>query len=351
MRRTWHLPRWAQSGLLALAGVALGAGVYLGYQQFVGNQFELPSGRSDKVTITTPEGEEKEIMVTDGTKHSIPLDEVIAGGPPKDGIPSIDQPVFSSPDDLPAWFDPEGLGIALNFRGANRFYPYQVMVRHEIVNDTIDGQRTLVTYCPLCFSGIVFDPVVEGERVEFGVSGKLWNSNLLMYNRGDADKESLWSQITGEAVVGELTGHGLSVVSSDITTFERWRSQHSRGEVLIGETGNLRSYSFIPYGGDLTDIKPFFPTSHEDDRLVYNAFVLGIEIEGRAKAYHVPAIERDKRVEDEFAGRTIVAEWDESLAAARLFEKQANGQLKRLNPFTSFWFSWVAVHPDTELYK
>lgn len=138
------------------------------------------------------------VNVTNGVRHSVPLAEIIGGGPEKDGIPSIDEPKFVSITDATFLSDDE-LGIAVTLRDTAKFYPFQILVWHEIVNDEIEGQRILVTYCPLCRSGIVFDPLVSGERVEFGTSGKLWNSNLVMYDR---KTDSLWSQILGEAIVG-----------------------------------------------------------------------------------------------------------------------------------------------------
>lgn len=152
----------------------------------------------------------------EGTKHSIPLGEIKSGGPPKDGIPSIDKPNFISIKEAEGFLKESDPGIAINIEGEKRFYPFKILVWHEIVNDMIKGKRVLVTYCPLCLTGIVFDPVVKGERVEFGVSGKLWNSNLLMYDR---KTDSLWSQVLGEAVVGEMVGTKLAVVPSDIIQF------------------------------------------------------------------------------------------------------------------------------------
>jgi len=160
-------------------------------------------GQDDEMEIVT-----KEIMVTNDVKHSVDLDEILGGGPPKDGIPSIDDPKFISIAKAD-FINDEEPGIAVSISGIDRFYPFQILVWHEIVNDTFDGQRVLVTYCPLCLSGIVFDPLVSGERVEFGTSGKLWQSNLVMYDR---KTDSYWSQVLGDAIVGEMTGTSLKVL-------------------------------------------------------------------------------------------------------------------------------------------
>lgn len=314
-----------------------------------GRSFDLPRGGTPLETvITQPDGTAKEIMVTNNIKHSVPLDEIKGGGPPKDGIPAIDNPKFVSVNEADFITDAEP-GLAVSLKGIDRFYPYQIMVWHEIVNDTFGSQRVLVTYCPLCLSGIVFDPVVQGERVEFGTSGKLWNSNLVMYDR---KTDSLWSQILGEAIVGEMTGTILTVLSSDQVRFGDWKKLHPNGQVLSRDTGATRFYGQDPYGEYYTDNSDVgFGVTTNDNRLQNKDFVLGLVIDGKAKAYYPPAIEAKGEVTDQFAGETIIARYEENIDAVRLFEKKADGTLERINPFSAFWFSWVAAHPDTELYK
>jgi len=321
------------------------------------NDFQLPRGGETKTeTISVPNGgadattpfSTKEIMVTDGIKHSVPLNEIIGGGPPKDGIPSIDSPKFISVAEASKFLTDSEPGIVLEIGGNNRFYPFHILVWHEIVNDTMNGKRVLVTYCPLCLSGIVFDPVVNGERVEFGTSGKLWNSNLVMYDR---KTESLWSQILGEAIVGELTGTKLKVLSSDMVRFGDFRKLHSDGSVLSQNTGAARFYGQDPYGDYYTTPGTYFPVGKKDDRLNEKDFVLGIVVNGKAKAYWPEAIKKLGKVEDRFENKTIVAQYEKDIDAVRLFEKKADGAVERINPFSAFWFSWVAAHPDTELLK
>lgn len=290
----------------------------------------------------------KEIMITDGVKHSIPLDKIIGGGPPKDGIPSIDNPKFINISEASDEFADEEPGIAVSLNGIDRFYPFQILVWHEIVNDTFAGQRVLVTYCPLCLSGIVFDPVVNGERVEFGTSGKLWNSNLIMYDR---KTDSLWSQILGEAVLGELTGTQLKVLESDQMRFGAWKKLNPNGQVLSKDTGATRFYGRDPYGDYYSSPGIFFNVDNRDDRLPEKAFVLGIVINEQAKAYLPEAVKKVGTLEDQFAGKTIIAQYKSDIDAVQLFEKKSDGSLERINPFPNFWFSWVAVHPETELYK
>jgi hypothetical protein len=308
-------------------------------------QTVLPEYMADQQNVVSDKGE---VQVTRGIKHSVPLEEIVGGGPPRDGIPSIDNPQFISVGDADQLLAEGEPGIALSLDGVNRFYPFQILVWHEIVNDTINGQRILVTYCPLCFSGIVFDPVVQGVRVEFGTSGKLWNSNLVMYDRRT---ESYWSQVLGEAIVGEMTGAQLKVLPSDQITYGDWKALHPDGDVLSRETGISRSYGVNPYGNYFSNNEVFFPTSNQDDRLENKDFVLGIVIDGQARAYFPPAIKDIGRLEETFAGKNLVIEWNEDIEAVRMFEKLPDGTSERVNPFANFWFSWAAVHPDTELFK
>lgn len=135
--------------------------------------------------------------------------------------------------------------MAFTRGNTHKFYPYQILVWHEVVNDAVEGERILVTYCPLCLTGFVFDPLVKGERVEFGTSGKLWKSNLVMYDR---KTESLWSQILGEAIIGEMVGSKLNLLESDLVRFGEWKERFPGGEVLSRDTGATRFYGSNPYG-------------------------------------------------------------------------------------------------------
>ena len=356
--------------VLIIALVVLGVIVL---QRFFRADFDLPrGGETVKETIVIRDGEvigvqngiqsedskiaksdqifeTKEIMVTGGVRHSIPLNEILSGGPPKDGIPSIDNPKFVSAAEADEWLDENELGIALSVGNTHRFYPYQIIVWHEIVNDTIDGRRVLVTYCPLCLTGFVFDPLVKGERVEFGTSGKLWQSNLVMYDR---KTDSLWSQVLGEAIVGEMTGTPLKTISSDQVRFGNWKKSFPTGQVLSRDTGATRFYGSNPYGDyfSVTNLALSL-TKPTDTRLPNDAFVFGIVINGEAKAYHVEVVKEKGEVEDVFEGTTIILRHDKALDAVKMFKVLENGIEERINPFSSFWFSWAAAHPQTELYK
>ncbi len=323
------------------------------------NDFNLPrGGETTKETVIIQSNQDdkttKEIMTTNGVKHSVPLDQILSGGPPKDGIPPIDHPKFISVQEASKQLSDKEPGLAIEIDNVNRFYPFQILVWHEIVNDIINGKRVLITYCPLCLSGIVFDPLVNGEGVEFGTSGKLWNSNLVMYDR---KTDSLWSQILGKAIVGEKTGTRLAVLPSDQIRFGEWKKLHPNGEVLSRDTGATRFYGQDPYGDYYTTPGTFFPVGKHDSRLGEKEFILGIVVNGKAKAYWPAAVKKAGTIEDIFGGKTIIAKYETDIDAVRLYSAEggsASGgekKLVRINPFGAFWFSWVAAHPDTELYK
>lgn len=350
---------------LLIASLAIVALIVVGEEYLSRENFPLPSGTAEPFTqveesvgdTTEQEKEQKnitepfhkismrEIFVTDDTKHSIPLNEILSGGPGKDGIPSIDEPKFVDVREAGEFLDDSDPGIGLVVEGESRFYPYRILVWHEIVNDTVDGVPVLVTYCPLCATGIVFQREIDGKAEEFGVSGRLWQSNLLMYNRASSeDGESLWSQVLGEAVVGVHTGKKLSIVPSDIVRWADWKKLHPGASVLSEDTGTVRSYGRDPYGDYYTSESVSFGAKFRDTRLHPKALVAGIEIDGLYKAYHIDALPNGE-IEEMFAGKTVRVTKDE----AERLGITADGVLIPHVP--GFWFSWLAVHPDTELYK
>jgi hypothetical protein len=286
----------------------------------------------------------REIQTTEGVKHSIPLDEILGGGPGKDGIPSIDNPKFESAKDSSLKDDDIGIGITHN--GETHFYPFQILVWHEIVNDTVGGDPLLVTYCPLCQTGIVFDRRVNGEVQEFGVSGNLWKSNLLMYNRTAREQdESLWSQALGEAVVGPATGAKLAVVSSDIVKWGDWSSKHPDTLVLKRPSGVLRPYGTDPYGSYYTNNDVGFGAGSADTRGIHpKTFTHGIEINGSYKAYITDNLPVGT-TQDTLGGESI------TVTKSEIGEVRFSSAGKEIPTTSGFWFSWVAIHPETEIWE
>jgi len=209
---------------------------------------------------------------TDFAKTTIDFDEIISGGPPKDGIPSIDAPEFiavSEVSDLAATEPVIGLVIA----GDARAYPLRILIWHEIVNDTVGGVPVAVTYCPLCNSAVVYDRRVAGETTEFGTTGKLRNSDLVMYDR---KTESWWQQFLGEAIVGLRTGTQLEVLPARLESWERFAQKHPDGKVLVPNHPRMRAYGANPYRGYDGNSLPFLYKGDYPDNIPPMARVVAI---------------------------------------------------------------------------
>jgi hypothetical protein len=202
---------------------------------------------------------------TDFAKHSVPLSEFLSGGPPRDGIPPVDEPKPTSQGDADEWLSDREPVLAVEIGDPARAYPLQILVWHEIVNDTLGGRPIAVTYCPLCNSSLVFDRRVRGRTLTFGTTGNLRNSDLVMWDR---QTESWWQQLTAEAVVGELTGTRLAVLPSQLLSWADFKRLHPDGDVLSRDTGVPRDYGRNPYEGyDRPHSAPFLFDGDPDDRL------------------------------------------------------------------------------------
>ncbi|MDQ3381798.1 MAG: DUF3179 domain-containing protein [Actinomycetota bacterium] len=200
---------------------------------------------------------------TNFEKRLVPLSEFQSGGPGKDGIPAIDVPRFA-PVRETRFLEPQEPLIELVVDGKTRGYPIQILIWHEIANDEIAGVPVSVTFCPLCNTAVVFDRRVKARVLDFGVSGNLRNSDLVMYDR---QTESWWQQFGGQALVGELAGTRLRKLPARIVSWAEFQREHAEGEVLTRDTGNRRSYGQNPYPGyDDVSSPPYFPTRNADDR-------------------------------------------------------------------------------------
>lgn len=347
----------------------LSASVVFIFLRFRPGRIKLPKTETKEIEVAISPvsaqgafGTTRKIFLTDGLKHSISLDEILSGGPPKDGIPSIDNPKFVTAAESDKWLKDEETGTGFCNKEDCRFYPYQILVWHEIVNDVVAGEQVLISYCPLCLTGIVFDRNINGEVMEFGTSGMLWRSNLVMYNRTkqnqdelsdlekslrlDSKKESLWSQVLGEAVVGELTGAKLKVLNSDVIRYGDWKKLHQDTKVLSKDTGFSRSYGADPYGDYYTSNTVSFGASFNDSRLSPKEFILGIEANGKFKAYHAGALKIGE-TKDSVGGREVFIQKSADGIVRMFIDKDK----KPLSYIGGFWFSWLAVHPETELFK
>lgn len=339
-----------------------------------------------------------ESLKTDLSRALVPLDEIVSGGPPPDGIPAIDRPVFVAPRAADPWLKPKEPVLALEVNGDARAYPLQILMWHEIVNDTVGGKPVTITYCPLCNSGLVFDRVVDGTTLDFGTSGKLYKSDLVMYDR---QTHSLWAQMEGRAIVGKLAGTRLALRPANTLAYEEWRAAHPGGKVLARDTGHARRYGANPYEAyDRPDGHPFLFAGRPDPRRPPKERVVGVTLGGAARAYPWPVLARDSVVHDRLGGEALVvfyrpgtlsalddARMDRSRAvgatsvwspvvgektltfeaAAEGFRDRETGTLWNLlghairGPLTgkrlraiphvdAFWFAWAAFHPATSIH-
>jgi Protein of unknown function (DUF3179) len=278
-----------------------------------------------------------------GVKYIVEPDKIQSGGVPMDGIPSIDEPEFVTVEEADEWIADNELILAIEYKGVKRVYPLQIMVWHEIVNDTIAGDPILITYCPLCGSGIAYERHIDGEEVEFGTSGKLYNSNLVMYDR---KTDSYWSQIDGLAIVGELTGSELTPVSIDTVVWRDWKGVHPDSEVLSQNTDYDRPYGTDPYGSYYEDSYLFFPVENEDKTIHPKTVVYGIEVNGIYKAYKDDDLEVGGEIDDIIDSEAIVIKKDEA-GVVTVTNIVTNEEIVKER---DFWFAWYAFHPETEVY-
>jgi len=347
----------------------------------------LQGESTPEITIGSPatiavdsKSAELTIMETNGVKHNIPLDKIKGGGPPKDGIPSIDSPVFVDIQGSHFMSDSDTV-IGLEINGEAKAYPIFILVWHEIVNDKVGGTPVSVTYCPLCYTNQVFERVIDGQEVEFGTSGKLYNSNLLMYDRFT---ESYWSQALGMAVKGELTGYQLNLIPFDVITWGDWKTLHPDTLVLTTDTGHIRSYATDPYGNYYTEPRIMFPVEHSDDRMHPKEIIIGFNQDNIYKAYKQKDIESNVIINDSIGNTPVMlvslfsensrvfnrtindkvldfvyldgkifdiltnSEWNyDGLSVSGQYEGE---QLERMPIEPGFWFEWVAFHPETLVY-
>ncbi|MGH8691198.1 MAG: DUF3179 domain-containing protein [Burkholderiales bacterium] len=240
-------------------------------------------------TAQTP-SDHREWPKTDFSKRTVELSEIESGGPPKDGIPAIDRPRFVGTRVARAWLKPKEPVIALRMGRDVRAYPLQILMFHEIVNDTVNRMPVAVTFCPLCNASIVFDRRVGGRVLDFGTTGRLRLSDLVMYDR---QTESWWQQFTGKGIVGHYAGTELMRVASEIIAFEDFEAAHPAGLVLSRETGHARPYGRNPYAGyDRIDQSPFLLSTKADERLPPMERVLSVSAGGKHRLYPLTLLER-----------------------------------------------------------
>ena len=335
---------------------------------------------------------------TDWSKHSIEYHDLLSGGPPRDGIPPIDQPKFIENQLAAQWLKPNDPVIALEINGDARAYPLQILTWHEIVNDVVGEIPVTITFCPLCNSAVVFKRNHQGITYDFGTSGLLRHSDLVMYDR---QTESLWQQFTGEAIVGVMTGEQLMMIPSGLIGFEQFQAAYPAGKILSKETGYSREYGRNPYPG-YDDIRnnPFLFRDPLDERLPAMARVVTVSDGKYHNAYPVELLEKLGVIHHQLGNQAVVIFHQDGVSSALDTTRIANGddvgatgvfvplvgkqeltfikergfvdeqtgshwnivgqailgplkgkQLDRLVHADQFWFSWGAFRPDTLIYQ
>jgi hypothetical protein len=268
-----------------------------------------------------------------------------SGGPPRDGIPAIDEPNFLAAENA-GFLEPNDRVIGVHRNGISKAYPIRILDWHEVVNDDFAGAATLVTYCPLCRTGMVFD--VDNDEVEFtfGVSGLLYNSDVLLYDRQTG---SLWSQIMSKAVTGPMKSVTLDLLPSRHTTWADWRELHPDTLVLSTETGYGLKYDASPYRSYERSNRLMFDVEERNRAYKNKHLVLGVSIGDQHRAYPFDELRARgaRQFKDRFAGREVTVVWSEAANSAHLLDETG----AELPTVLAYWFAWYAFHPDTEIFR
>ena len=280
----------------------------------------------------------------DLTNTLIPAEEIHSGGPAKDGIPAIDQPNFVSAK-AAEFLQPADRVLGLNLHNTTKAYPIKILNWHEIVNDRFASQPVVVTYCPLCGSGVAYSGLIDGKHYDFGVSGLLYNSDVLLYDR---QTQSLWSQLKNQAISGPMRGEQLHPLVLAHTSWQDWKTRHPDTLVLTTETGYQRDYDKNPYAGYEYSRQIFFPVKHTDERFHPKEQILGITLNGQFKAYPFSLLAKlEGDISDTFNDHKLTIRFDKQHQSAAAFDGQTG---KEIAGQITFWFAWYAFHPDTQVF-
>jgi len=286
-----------------------------------------PELKVERKTAHIPAGEgQKPFNVT---RHLIPLGEIQAGGPPRDGIPALYHPEFTSAAEADQVLKPSDVVLGLEFSGAAKAYPIRILNWHEVVNDDAGSQPVLVTWCPVCGSGVAYNVMANGQPRVFGVSGLLYKRNLLLY---DHETDSLWSQIAGMAVTGELAGTPLELLPITQTTWARWKSEHPQTLALSFHTGFRREYSMDPYRDWIMDRRP----------------ALAVIVNGSVQLYPFSELKKaGTPFTDDIAGVQLTILFDSRDQTATVHGPNA----EPIPHFVAFFSDARAFYPDAPVFK
>jgi hypothetical protein len=344
---------------LAAVGCAWGDRSEADKSRSVDEELSTPPDAGPGLGETSPPPGLRAGWKTDFSKRSVSLDEFISGGPGKDGIPAVDDPEFVAVEDADFLEDREPV-IELVVEDDARAYPIQILIWHEIVNDEVAGVPVAVTFCPLCNTAIAFDRRLDRQTLDFGTTGNLRSSDLVMYDR---QTESWWQQFGGEALVGRLTGASLEQLPSRIVPWADFQREHAGGRVLSRDTGFARPYGENPYVGyDSVDSSPIFPTTNVDDeRLPPKERVVFIERGAEAVVVPFSTLREKKVVRVEIGGSKLLVRWRPGVASALDEAEIAAGcdtgaaevrQGGRLVSFDQpFWFAVAAFRPEVRIVR
>lgn len=323
---------------------------------------------------------------TISTGWLIPKNQVLDGGPGKDGIPALENPENIGINGIDYLAD-DDLVIGFQFEGQVRAYPHKILDWHEIINDDLNGRKVAVTYCPLTGTGIAWSRDINGEITSFGVSGLIYNSNLIPYDRLT---DSNWSQIKLNCVNGSLSGEKINTYNLIETTWKTWKEMFPNSSVVTLNTGFNRNYSQFPYDEYRTNNAMFlFPLSSKDDRLPAKDRVLGLIHNNIAKIYQFKLFENGTRIiEDKIVGKNVIVIGNKDKNFIVAFENKLNGatrtftvidegenimqddkgnkynlfgvvtngvdegdQLKSTTSFMGYWFSFGTFFTNAEIYE
>ena len=268
------------------------------------------------------------------------LDTVFQGCPRRDCIPSIDQPQFLNTADVD-FLEADDMVLSITHASITRAYPTRILDRHEIVNDHFGKTPVAVTYCPLCGSSLAFVRMLDGSKVELGVSGLLHNNDLIMYDR---KTNSLWQQITGEAIAGPKRGSKLEAVPVTMSLWADWKRAHPDAEVLA-LPNDSKQYSKVAYGNYASSDRLLFPVTAQDARLHVKKVIYGVEITSQSIAVEADWLLQEGRWEHQVNGQLLRLEADASGAVVGTLDGQP------IPIHRMYWFAWYSFHPDTALIK
>ena len=273
----------------------------------------------------------------------VPAQEIEHGGPPRDGIPALDRPRFITAGKA-NFLEGTDRVLGIDRNGVRKAYAVKILNYHEIVNDRFGQEAVVVSYCPLCGTGMAFLAAADGSAHNFGVSGLLYNSDVLLYDR---ETESLWSQLMKQAVSGPLRGQRLQQIAMSHTRWDDWRNRHPDTLVLSTDTGSWHDYERSPYAGYENSTALYFPVNSMDPRYHPKELVIGLSVQGIHKAYPFTELSRTNGdIADSIAGKQVQVYYDSRNRTGRVLA--ADGS--ELPSTISYWFAWQAFHPDTGVY-